>query len=138
MTVTAVLSDRRYKHAVKRFGEFGTRYYTTIYAISAPELGRIKFGMTKDIGKRFASLQTASPAELTLLGHVWMPHDAEAEIFEFLKDDRLHGEWFMATNRVREVAALISAKMAVQIAEAIGMKCISSRESNPVDRIAVP
>jgi hypothetical protein len=80
---------------------------------------RIKFGKTSDIDKRFSTLQGSSPIPLKLLGHHWLPDDAEEEIFQFLKDDRVHGEWFNATIRVKSVAALISAKKDRELAEAL-------------------
>lgn len=109
------------ERSIRRDGPFGLRYYTIIYAIHAPASGRIKLGRTMNIERRFSSLCASSPQELVLLGHCWMPDDAEAEIHAFLKEDRCHGEWFTATERVRSIAALIAAKKDTDLARALGM-----------------
>lgn len=109
---------KTYKNRGKRMdGPFGLRYYAIVYAIAAPDYGLIKFGRTTDIQKRFASISTMSPAPLELIGHVWLPDDAEAYIHEFLKDDRAHGEWFRKTERTRSIAALIAAQKVKELAE---------------------
>jgi hypothetical protein len=102
-------------------GPFGRRYYTIVYAIASPDDGPIKFGRTLNVERRFSSISTMSPVPLTLLGHVWLPDDAEAYIHEFLKEDRSHGEWFRRTERSRGLAALVAAKKAVDIADVIGL-----------------
>jgi hypothetical protein len=75
-----------------------------------------------NVPKRFGSLQTASPIPLKLMGHIWMPDETEAAIFKFLEDDRCHGEWFMATQNVKGVAAFIAAGLHKDLAEVIGME----------------
>lgn len=120
--MTRVIGTRHeYDHAEKESGVCGVRYYTTLYAIEALEAKRIKFGITGNIKKRFAQIRNTSPIEVKLLGHMRMPPDAEQYIFQFLKDDRSHGEWFFRTESVRSIAALIAANMGVHLAEAIGM-----------------
>lgn len=110
------------RSCIKRNGPFGYREYTNIYAIDAPEIGRIKFGMTIDVQKRFRGISNMSPAPLILLGSVWLPDVAEGYIFDFLKTDRCHGEWFHRSEAVRSVAAFIAAKSIEHLAEVIGMK----------------
>lgn len=113
-----------------RNGPFGYRQYSIIYAIDAPEVSRIKFGITNDIGKRFRGLCGGSPVPLDLIGYVWMPGEAEAHIFEFLKEDRVHGEWFRRTHRVRSVAALIAAKRERDLAEVLEMSFITEGDGS--------
>lgn len=108
--------------AAKRNGPFGYRLYTIIYAIDAPEIGRIKFGRTLNVERRFRGIASMSPAPVVLLGHAWMPDDAEGYVFGFLKEDHSHGEWFHRTEKVRSVAALIAAKRVEQLAEVLGMQ----------------
>lgn len=111
MTVLSRIATKTYSNrAICRDGPFGRRYYTVIYAIDAPGSDRLKFGRTLDVNKRFRSLCSASPIPLVLLGYLWLPDDAEAEIHSFLRDEHSHGEWFVATGRSRTVAALIAAK----------------------------
>jgi hypothetical protein len=112
---------KRRHQTERRNGTFGFRCYSILYAIEAVDVARIKFGVTSNIDKRFRQLCNGSPVELTLLGHVWMPDVAEAHVFDFLKDDRVHGEWFVKTERSRSIAALIAAKLGVQLAEVISM-----------------
>ena len=114
-------SRERSSDRVRRNGTFGFRMYTTIYAIDAPEVDRIKFGITGNIKRRFAGLCNASPTRLILLGHIWMPEETEAHIFEYLKQDRSHGEWFMRTESSRSIAALIAAGFDKHLAEVIGL-----------------
>jgi hypothetical protein len=113
---------KTYKNRGKyRDGPFGRRYYAIIYAIGSPNGGPIKFGRTTDIEKRFGGISTMSPVPLDLIGYVWMPDDAEAYVHGFLEEDRSHGEWFHRTEKTRALAALISAKKDVEIAEIIGL-----------------
>lgn len=107
--------------SVTRAGPFGRRAYTIIYAIDAPDIGRLKFGRTLNIDRRFRGLSNASPAPLVLVGYDWLPDETEAAIFHFLREDRCHGEWFHRTAAVRGLAALIAAKRHRQVAEILGM-----------------
>jgi hypothetical protein len=115
----------RYKtmaeRAIRKDGPFGFRYYTIVYAISAPGSGRIKIGRTLNIDRRFSSLSTASPLPLELLGHCWLPDDAEADLHKYLEDDHSHGEWFIATIKVQEIAALIAAGNVRELAQTVGI-----------------
>lgn len=103
----------------RRNGTFGFRCYTILYAIEARDVGRIKFGVTSDIGKRFRQLSNGSPVELDLTGYVWAPPEFEAAVFDFLKDDRIWGEWFLRTERSRSIAALVAAKKDRDLAEVL-------------------
>lgn len=110
--------SKTYKNRGRRMnGPFGLRYYAIVYAINSPDHGLIKFGRTTNIQKRFAGICTMSPAPLELMGHVWLPDDAEAYIHDFLKEDRAHGEWFRKTERTRSIAALIAAQKVRELAE---------------------
>lgn len=114
--------NRKRFQTERRNGTFGFRCYTALYAIEAKEVGRIKFGVTADVDKRYRQLCNGSPVELELVGHIWAPSEFEGGVFEFLKDDRIWGEWFLRTERSRSIAALIGAKMEHQLAAAIGME----------------
>lgn len=116
--------SRTYRSSLTTGAPFGLRQYTFIYAIDAPDIGRIKFGKTNNVKKRFSSICGMSPAPLVLLGSIAMPEVAEADIFEFLKADRCHGEWFYSTEATRSIAALIAAQRFNQLAEAISLRGI--------------
>jgi hypothetical protein len=115
-------------YGVRRDGPFGCRNYTIVYAIDCPDISRLKFGRTLKIEKRFAAIRTISPAPVILLGYAWMPDDTEAQIFDFLKADRCHGEWFHRTERVRSVAALLASGKLIELATAIGMEGIVAKD----------
>lgn len=122
MAQTSGVVSKTYSGRAKlMLGPFGRRYYTIVYAIEAPNVERFKFGRTMDMEKRFRSLCNSSPCELRLVGHLWLPDDAEADIHTYLADDRLHGEWFRCSERTRSVAALIGAGDIQALAEEVGM-----------------
>jgi len=109
-------------YGVRRDGPFGRRNYTVVYAIDCPDISRLKFGRTLKIEKRFAAIRSISPAPVILLGYAWMPDETEAQIFDFLKADRCHGEWFHRTEPVRSIAALLASGKLTELAVAIGME----------------
>jgi hypothetical protein len=113
--------NRLAAQAERRSGTFGFLPYTILYAIEAPDASRIKFGITSNIDKRFRQLCGSSPVKLRLMGHMWMPVNAEAYTFEHLKADRVHGEWFLRTEAVISVATLIAGKRDIELAEMIGL-----------------
>lgn len=113
---------------VTRFGPFGHRAYTVIYAVDAKEIGRLKFGRTLNVDKRFRSLCSMSPAPLELIGYDWYPDATESAIFDFLREDRCHGEWFRRTDRVRGLAAWIAAKRYDLVADVLGMEGMLVKE----------
>jgi hypothetical protein len=119
-----------YRSAIHRDGPFGRRYYTNIYAIDAKSIGRIKFGKTLNVAKRFSGLCTSAPCELVLIGHCLLPDDAEIAIFEYLKADRLHGEWFAATEAVRGMAALVASRDIERLAQELELTWMI-REERP-------
>lgn len=96
-------------------GPFGWRYYAILYAVEAPVANLIKFGRTIDIKHRFGALCAQSPVPLVLVGSVWLPDDAEAEAHSHLDEDRAHGEWFAATEKVRSLANLIAGKKVIDL-----------------------
>jgi hypothetical protein len=141
MTQTGRLPLKQYRNrGVKQDGPFGFRYYAIVYAIEAQDVGRIKFGRTLDVASRLSSLTGSSPVPLTLLGHVWLPDDAEAEIHRYLAADRSHCEWFLATAKVRHFAGLIAARKVMEIAELAEMSwmlvhAVPSRPTPQIDQV---
>lgn len=111
-----------YRSAIHRDGPFGRRYYTNVYAIDAKSIGRIKFGKTQNVAKRFSALCTSAPCELVLIGYCLLPEEAEAAVFKCLAADRLHGEWFAATERVRGLAALVASRNIERLADELQMQ----------------
>lgn len=115
-------------YGIRRDGPFGHRNYTIIYAIDCPEFSRVKFGRTLNIERRFGAIKSSSPAPVSLLGYAWMPDETEAQIFDFLKADRCHGEWFHRTEPVRSIAALLASGKLVELAIAIGMESVVAKD----------
>lgn len=126
--------NRQKSHSDRRNGTFGFRCYTILYAIEAAEVSRIKFGITSNIGKRFRQLSGGCPVPLNLMGYVWMPIEAETLVFQFLDEDRVHGEWFRRTERSRSIAALIAAKKDRDLAEIIELDYLIPQDRPSVDR----
>lgn len=122
MSTSAVVSKRYSDRAILRDGPFGLRYYAIVYVVEALKVGRLKFGRTLKLDRRFGSLCAASPIPLVLRGHIWLPDDAEADIHSYLRDDRSHGEWFVATERCDQVAGLIATKSVRELAEVVGIR----------------
>lgn len=67
-----------------------------VYAITAPELDRVKIGVAKNVHKRLTTLQCGSPCDLVI-------HSAREHEYPLLVERRLHrrfkdafvkGEWF--------------------------------------------
>lgn len=73
-----------------------------VYFVSAEVTGLIKIGIANDAEKRFASLQSASPDALTLLGVVVSERaeHLESSLHSLLREDRARGEWYHPTELV--------------------------------------
>lgn len=67
-----------------------------VYFIEAGDL--VKIGVTKDVTKRLASLQTGSPARLNMIGFIPGTDKEEKELHRKFSSHRSHGEWFKKTN----------------------------------------
>jgi len=79
------------------------RCITNVYFILAPDQLKIKIGQARDVNKRLNSLRGSSPCELRLLASVRSYGDFEAYLHKKLAASRLHGEWFMADEKVLSV-----------------------------------
>lgn len=65
-----------------------------VYFIEAVGLDLIKIGFANNIASRLASLQTASPVTLRLLGTVPGGRALERFYHDCFSDQRARGEWF--------------------------------------------
>jgi hypothetical protein len=81
---------------------------TFIYFIEAVGQDRIKIGKADDPKARLRQLQTGSSVELRLLGATADQASREAEIHAAFAFERIHGEWFHATQRLREYIARVT------------------------------
>lgn len=64
-----------------------------VYFIAA-ETGQIKIGVSCEVKKRLATLQTASPVRLSLLMVLRGGYELEAELHKRFSNFRRNGEWF--------------------------------------------
>jgi len=90
-----------------------------VYFIRAGARGPIKIGSTSDLGKRLASLQTASPQRLQLVGAIPGGAELERAIHARLSEFRISGgEWFGPAPEVRrwaQMAAVIDGRYPVEV-----------------------
>ncbi len=84
-----------------------------VYFIQAGEYGRIKIGVSKQLGKRVRTLQLACPYPLKVVGHqpdypedIWR---AEEELHRQFESIRVCGEWFIPSHQLADyIKALYS------------------------------
>jgi len=73
---------------------------TYVYFVEAVGAGLIKIGKSTNVLKRFRSLTTGCPHELKLLG--CCDYHTESDLHARFKHLRTRGEWFKATQLLRE------------------------------------
>ena len=67
----------------------------SVYVIHAPEVGRVKIGLTKhDPATRLRTLQVGSPCVLGLVRVIEGGWRKEQELHKRYAAHRVHGEWF--------------------------------------------
>lgn len=65
-----------------------------IYVLRAGDEGSVKIGLAQDVGRRVASLQTASPVYLSVIRIYPGGRQTERWLHERFAANRLNGEWF--------------------------------------------
>ncbi|WP_109808386.1 GIY-YIG nuclease family protein [Sphingosinithalassobacter portus] len=91
-----------------------------VYFVQVGSGGHIKIGWAKDPTKRIASLQTAQPQQLKLLGVIPGSLKAEREVHALFSQARVRGEWFRRSDVIEDVQRLIMEK---------GFRVIEARRS---------
>jgi hypothetical protein len=76
-----------------------------IYFIEAEGLRRIKIGQTDELQVRFRDLSCSSPVPLTVLLVLQAGGVTEAQLHRKFHADRVHGEWFNASDDLRDYIA---------------------------------
>lgn len=76
-----------------------------VYFLEAVGLDFFKIGVTHDLGKRVAALQTGCPAEIQLLCLRSGGYDLESHCHDAYSGRHVYGEWFELDDSIREVAA---------------------------------
>src|SRR5260370_18634783 len=93
-----------------------TLHLTYVYFISAPEVGRIKVGITDDIEARLSALATGSPVRLELLGflsaHSNTARKIEKAVHKRLSAFHWNREWFTLTPEVHHILPSIILRLA--------------------------
>jgi hypothetical protein len=72
-----------------------------VYFIECAASGRIKIGVSSDPVKRFGKIQTDSPSPLVLRAVERGGFEREQELHRDFAADRIRGEWFAGSGRVR-------------------------------------
>lgn len=76
-----------------------------VYFIEAVGLYLVKIGFARDVAKRFADLQCASPVVLRLLGTTPGGLGTEQFFHKDLAEYRVRGEWFGLCDRLKAYIA---------------------------------
>lgn len=86
-----------------------------VYFIAARPRGDIKIGLAKDVRARLATLQTASPQKLVLLGVIEHEDAAglERHIHGVFAAERVRGEWFTASADLKAFIARHAVPMVI-------------------------
>jgi|TARA_R100000501_G_C2595884_1_gene94440 Meiotically up-regulated gene 113 len=77
-----------------------------IYFVLSEDSGLVKIGKTKDIKKRFASLQTMSPVPLRIIGCFRAHDELEGTLHSRFAKYRHHGEWFKLSDEIVKLIEL--------------------------------
>jgi hypothetical protein len=72
-----------------------------LYFVQIENTGPIKVGFSKNVRQRMTHLQTSVPYALNLLYFSPASVADEMEYHAILSDDRIRGEWFWPTEKVR-------------------------------------
>lgn len=82
-----------------------------IYFILAPEVAKVKVGISKDPVRRLDEMQAHSPAHLMLVGSIPYEKGLEAKIHTHFILHHSHREWFNWTAEVcREVSDMLAGR----------------------------
>ena len=73
-----------------------------VYFILNPDNKTIKIGVSKDPLQRLEALQTSNGTKLLLLGYILGNYKKESELHKKFKLNRMSGEWFKATEEMKE------------------------------------
>lgn len=85
-----------------------------VYFVLAPEVNRVKIGMSSSVGTRLRSLQVSSPVILKCMGMIEFPSEYEARKQEKSYHERFYsqhfnGEWFNCSeNLIQQIKADIA------------------------------
>lgn len=88
----------------------------SVYLIGARQGGPVKIGFSGSPTGRLTALQTGSPFELVVLAQFSGGETEEKQLHELFAAERLRGEWFKRSARVRKFMDMTACKVAPHIA----------------------
>jgi hypothetical protein len=78
-----------------------------VYVIGVRNAGPVKIGVTSNLPGRLSSLQTGYPQKLVVLARLRGDEADEAKAHAMFEDERLEGEWFERSERVRQFIDMV-------------------------------
>lgn len=91
-----------------------------LYAIS--DGAAVKFGVSNDVARRLASLQTCTPRKLELLASIYCSEEVERDVHSYLKSSRVSGEWFQWNAIAKAIVLLMKANDLVGLLDLMGIE----------------
>jgi Meiotically up-regulated gene 113 len=88
-----------------------------VYFLERPSTGSIKIGFSATPERRFRELQTGNDEPLTLLCYLPADQSVEAKFHKMLAPDRLVGEWFAPSGKLRALLFLVMRQLREEVAE---------------------
>lgn len=80
-----------------------------VYFIGSVEMRCVKIGVTRNVDRRIAGLQTACPCELTIFAVIDGDKSTERALHSQFAEHRRHGEWFELSDDIQDFIDRISA-----------------------------
>lgn len=110
-----------------------------IYVAEIGTDGPVKIGRGKNAMERVRAIQTACPYRLEYRTHADWPDAIEGQIHEYLKDERIKGEWFHNTKKVERIAHIIDRGDLQELMALIWPKeAEKAKGETPLDQPAIP
>jgi hypothetical protein len=91
---------------------------TYLYVIGVPDQGPVKIGISAEPGLRLRALQTGYPFGLEVLAQCHGGEEAEEMVHKLFQKEKLRGEWFKRSKRVRTFIDMISCGVGLSMAMA--------------------
>lgn len=90
-----------------------------LYFVQCEVTNVIKIGVTGKLDERMSALRCSSPTPLRLLLSVRGTARAERGLHLHFKNDRLHGEWFKASDRIYTLIEQLRCASAAEISQTL-------------------
>jgi hypothetical protein len=90
--------------------------FTSVYIIGQRDRGPVKIGLSGSAGVRLAALQISSPYELFVLTEFPGGAAEEEKLHKFFEKERLRGEWFRRSRRIKTFIDMSNCKVGITAA----------------------